>query len=233
MSFFLIGIAGCLVLTPGIALAKKGGNGQFDSQGFWVWFSADPLGAFEPEGPAAGGVVAGAVSNESDPRMLVHSNQSCLDSFLGGMMTFPTALQGSDGFVITAEDFATCFPAGSDWSQGTTVISADGKTVQMNIHGRANSGQDLSYHLIITVTNTGGGWDPLNLARGSSVELLLGEWTLQTANPNRQNQGCSASGSFYNATAIKVQRWLGCRRAGKRNATAASRHSRQSATDQG
>jgi hypothetical protein len=196
-----------------------------------VWFSQDPLGAFEPEGPPPEGsvengtdggsinVIAGSVADPDDPRMLVHSNQSCLVSIPGGAETDPLALWNDDDFASPDidEDFAGCFPAPS---QGTMSISADGTTVQMHIHGLSKSGRDMGYRLTIKVirTDVGGAWDPLGIAPGNSATLYLGEWVLTptTQNPKQQAKGCFAMGDFSDdedpitgavGTAVTVSRW--------------------------
>jgi hypothetical protein len=216
---WLLGVAGCLIsaaalsilFTPGAALAKGkppgggGGNGQFNTQGYWVWFSQDSLLAFEPEGPPPDGstedainggaieVVAGAIGDPDEPRMIVNFNQSCLPSFPGGPMTDPSVLLlWDDNFDSPdREVFLDCFP---DSSQGAMIISADGTTVQMNIHGLSISGRDMGYQLTIEVLPTVLQWDPLEIAPGISANLDLGAWTLTTSNPKQQSKGCSASG---------------------------------------
>lgn len=232
MRTWLIGLAGCLSLvtawsilsTPGAALAKGkpsgagGGNGGFNTQGFWVWFSQDPLGAFAPEGPPPDGsaedalnggalnVVAGAIADPDDPRMLIHSNQSCLNSFPGGALTDPLALLLDNDF--TSPDILTvldCFP---DPSQGTMSISADGSTVQLNIHGLSKSGKEMGYKLTIEVLPTDSQWDPLGIAPGENAVLHLGGWTLTASNLKQQNKGCSALGDFSDDfVTITVSRW--------------------------
>jgi hypothetical protein len=230
--FWMLGVAGCLIsaaalsilLTPGAALAKGkppgggGGNGQFNTQGYWVWFSQDSLVAFAPEGPrpvgsaedaingGASKVVAGAIGDPNDPRMIVNFNQSCLPSFPGGSMTHPWALLLDVDFESPDNEvFLDCFPAPS---LGAIIISADGTTVQMNIHGLSKSGRDMGYQLIIEVLPTMSLWDPLEIAPGISANLDLGAWTLTTSNPKQQSKGCSASGDFSNDfVAITVSRW--------------------------
>jgi hypothetical protein len=242
---WFVGVAGCLILTaawtslstPSAALAKGkppgsgGGNGQFNTQGYWVWFSQDALGVFEPEGPPPDGsaedaindgaidVVAGAVGDPNDPRMIVNFNQSCLPSYPGGPKTIPWALLSDDDFDSPdVEVFLDCFPAPS---QGAMIVSADGTTVQMNIHGLSKSGQDMGYKLTIRVDSikidgvAADVWDPLAIDLGASATLSLGAWTLTTSNPNQQRKGCSASGDFSDdvdpntgaVTAITVSRW--------------------------
>ena len=211
-----LGVAGCLILaaawcllsTPGAALAKGkppgagGGNGSFDTQGYWVWFSQDPLGAFEPdgEGPEPN-VVPGDVRDEAEPEMFVHGNATCLESWVGGPGFDPSAL---------VPEFADCFPEPSYRALWITPNPDGSTTVWKRVPGLSLTGKILDYLLTIDVVGiTCGAWDPLGIAPGNSVALDLGAWTLATQNPKHQGKGCFAEGDFTDAggTTITVQRW--------------------------
>lgn len=226
--FWLLGVAGCLILAaawavlvdPGTALAKGKPNnkGNFNNQGYWVWFSQDPLGAFGPEGPPPEGsalngtnlgsfdVVAGSIADPNDQRMLINFNQTCLVS--GFPKADPAFLLLDDDIAMpddqSIDDFLACFPVPS---VGRTMsIPADGTTVQMNIAGLSKSGHDLLYRLTIYVTDIDFGngpipiadviWDPLGIDPGTSATLFFGHWELTTFQPKQQSKGCSASGDF-------------------------------------
>lgn len=233
--FLILGLAGCFALAawglmtvPGTTMAKGkpggnnggGGNGQFNTQGYWVWFSLDPLGAFDPNGPAPTGVapdifgsfdvVSGAISQPDDPRMIVNFNQTCLDTW--NPNTDPSALKMDDQFWTDSPDeFDACFPAASF---GTAVISADGTSIQVHIQGKSKSGRDLGYWLTIEVMaikidgdvgNPLDVWNPVGdetgdagLQPGESATLYLGMWVLATSNAKQQSKGCFAMGDFSN-----------------------------------
>ena len=238
-------VAVCMALAavlalPGSITAKGkppgggGGNGQFNTQGYWVWFSQDPLGAYEPKGPPPEGsaengtdggsvdVVAGDVRDEDDPEMFIHGNATCLDSFPTGPEFAPWALLDDNDFVATIggeqvsdEVFAACFP---NLAWRPMWISADGMTVQQRVPGLSTNGRkNLDYLLTIDVIGiTGGMWDPLGIGPGANATLYLGEWRLSTANPKHQGNGCYAEGDLSNdedpdtlavGTAITVSRW--------------------------
>jgi len=211
-----------------------GGNGQFNTQGYWVWISQDPLAAYEPEGPApegsadngtAGGsvdVVAGGVRAPDNPEMFIHGNATCLDSFPTGPLFDPWALLDDDDFVpmangeeISNEVFVGCFPEVSStpmWINGdATTTTVRKRLLGLSLNGKKN----LDYWLTIEVI-PGGGWDPLGIAPGDSVTLYLGAWSLTTVNPKQASSGCSATGDFSDdvdpvtgavGTAITVSRW--------------------------
>ena len=222
---------------PGSITAKGrppgagGGNGQFNTQGFWVWISQDPLGAYFPYGPPPEGsvangthvgsedVVSGDVRDPDDPEMFIHGNATCLVSFRGsgrkaGPELEPLALLLDDDFVSPNSDevFVACFP-GPSWR--SMRIPPDGMTVQKHVPGLSLNGKkNLDYLLTIDVDGVdiaGGVWDPLAIAPGDSATLYLGEWTLTTVNPKHQTSGCYAEGDFSNegtvGTTITVSRW--------------------------
>lgn len=226
-----------VLALPGSITAKGkpsgggGGNGQFNTQGYWVWFSQDPLGAYEPKGPPPEGsaengtdggsvaVVAGDVRDEDDPEMFIHGNATCLDSFPTGPEFAPRALLNDDDFIASVSDqlFADCFP---DLSWRPMWITADGTTVQQRIPGRSTNGKKtLDYLLTVEVIGidiAGGVWAPLGIDPGDSATLNLGAWTLTTVNPKHESWGCSAMGDFSDdvdpvtgevGTAISVSRW--------------------------
>jgi len=211
-----------------------GGNGQFNTQGYWVWISQDPLGAYEPEGPPPEGnaengtnlgsvdVVAGDVRDPDNQEMFIHGNATCLDSFVGtggksGPELEPLALLLDEDFLSpnTDEVFAGCFPGVSwrpMWINGDETTT----TVQQSIPGLSLNGKKAMDYVLTIEVIPGGGWDPLGIAPGDSVTLQLGQWSLTTVNPKQASSGCSATGDFSNdvdpvtgavETAIRVSRW--------------------------
>lgn len=243
----LFSLVGCFALAiwglmagPGTTLAKGkpdgnnggGGNGQFNTQGYWAWFAVDPLGAFAPDGPDPIGsppdvfgselVAAGSVSQPDDPRMIINPNQTCLVS--ANPMTRPSALKQDAQFSTDSlDEFDACFP---EDSFGTVSISADGATVQVNVHGLSKNGRGFDYRLIIDVIEIeidgdvgppAEMWQPLGdadggLQPGQTATLYLGTWELAASNPNQRTKGCVATGDFAGdseemGTDIKVRRW--------------------------
>ncbi len=211
-----------VLVVPGTAVAKgKPGSdetgGKFETQGFWVWFSEDSLGAFDPNGPAPEGsaangtdggsmsVSAGSIGSKTDTRMIVNTNMTVLTSFFGAQ-TSRSALE-SDGQFLTPsyDDFVFCIP---ELSGDTMLISEneDGTVVSIHLSGRSFSGRYLGYYLTIHVSVDA--WDPLALAPGETMILTCGRWDLTTSNLKKQSKGCSASGNFSNDTVvITVKRW--------------------------
>jgi len=223
------------LIRPGTVAAKgQPTRVTFNNQGYWVWFSQDPLNVFEPEGPppdgiaatdTAGGdttVVAGVISDPDTREMSVNGHGTCLVSWAAGPKIQPWLLLNDDDFNSpdTDEEFAMCF---ADPSRGvmSITVNTDGTIVTLTkrVPGYSKSGVSLDYLLTINVVgidSAGGVWDPLAMAPGESATLYLGEWELITQNPKQKDKGCYATGDLSDdydpvtgavGTAIAVSRW--------------------------